>query len=226
MSRHITKAFDKVKQFHDRETTFGLPETPYPDLDDIDKAFKPFYDLITMAQDVKVNVLEWTQERLMTRDSAQIAQLIGQWQTSCMQLYKKLIEDYPETAEVAQELKANVDQFSKNLPLIKAFTSDAITDEDWNEIQKVVEPSTGEDPFVQDEVKVSMFSEFNLYQYIEEIEEIEMRAAKKAKLANQLKTQKDEMKNFNLELGAYRDTPNLKVMGKDDINGFLDEQIV
>lgn len=71
-----------------------------------------------------------------------------------------------------------------------------------------------------------MFSEFNLYQYIEEIEEIEMRAAKKAKLANQLKTQKDEMKNFNLELGAYRDTPNLKVMGKDDINGFLDEQIV
>ena len=52
------------------------------------------------------------------------------------------------------------------------------------------------------------------------------RADDAAKLANQLKTQKDEMKNFNLELGAYRDTPNLKVMGKDDINGFLDEQIV
>jgi len=65
-----------------------------------------------------------------------------------MQLYKKLIEDYPETAEVAQELKSNVDAFSKNLPLIKAFTSDAITDEDWLEIQKVVEPSTGDDPFV------------------------------------------------------------------------------
>lgn len=68
----------------------------------------------------------------------------------------------------------------------------------------MVEPSTGDEAFVQDEVKVSMFSEFNLYQYIEEIEEIEMRAAKKAKLANQLKFQKDEMKNFNLQLGEYK----------------------
>jgi dynein heavy chain len=142
-----------------------------------------------------------------------------------MQLYKKLIEDYPETAEVAQELKSNVDAFSKNLPLIKAFTSDAITDEDWLEIQKVVEPSVGEDPFVQDEVKVSMFAEFDLYKYIEEIEEIEMRASKKAKLANQLKTQKDETKNFNLTLGEYKGEL-LKITLFDDINGFLDEQIV
>lgn len=84
LSRHITKAHDKVKQFHDRETTFGLPETPYPDLDDIDKAFKPFFDLVTMAQDVKNYLLEWTQERLMTRDSGLIASSIAQWQSSCM----------------------------------------------------------------------------------------------------------------------------------------------
>ena len=64
-----------------------------------------------------------------------------------MQLYKKLIEDYPETAEISLELKKNVDDFSKNLPLIKAFTSEAITDEDWLEIQNVVADSTGEDPF-------------------------------------------------------------------------------
>ena len=57
-----------------------------------------------------------------------------------------------------------------------------------------------------------MFSEFNLYQYIEEIEEIEMRAAKKAKLANQLKNMKDEMKNFNLSLGEYKGEL-LKVVG-------------
>ena len=161
----------------------------------------------------------------MTRDSGLIASSISGWTNQCMQLYKKLIEDYPDTAEVAQELKGNVDAFGKNLPLIKAFTSEAITDEDWGEIQKVVEPSVGEDPFAQEEVKVSMFAEFNLYQYIEEIEEIEMRAAKKAKLANQLKNQKDDMKNFNLSLGEYKGE-HLKIVGFDDINGFLDDQIV
>jgi hypothetical protein len=45
-----------------------------------------------------------------------------------------LIEDYPETAEVANELKAKISVFAKNLPLIKCFTSEAVLDEDWNEI--------------------------------------------------------------------------------------------
>lgn len=56
------------------------------------------------------------------------------WQNSCFQLYKKLNEDYPETAEVAQDLRQQIEGFSKNLPLIKSFTSEAILEEDWKEI--------------------------------------------------------------------------------------------
>jgi len=59
-----------------------------------------------------------------------------------------LIEDYPDTAEVAQELRGKIDIFSKNLPLIKCFTSEAVLDEDWNEIQKVVDESVQPDPFL------------------------------------------------------------------------------
>ncbi len=44
-----------------------------------------------------------------------------------------------------------IDEFSKNLPLIKCFTSEAITDEDWKEIVEVV----GITPFEKDEIKVS-----------------------------------------------------------------------
>jgi hypothetical protein len=42
-----------VKLFNERETIFGLTATPYPDLDDLDKTFKPFSDLISMAVDIK-----------------------------------------------------------------------------------------------------------------------------------------------------------------------------
>lgn len=96
-----------------------------------------------------------------------------------MQLYKKLIEDYPETADVATALKEKIGVFAKNLPLIKCFTSEAVLDEDWNEIQKVVEESVQPDPFTQDEIKVQWFKDYDLYKYIEEIEEITMRAEKK-----------------------------------------------
>jgi hypothetical protein len=105
LRKNLDKAHDVVKQFHDRETTFGLPETPYPDLDDIDKSFKPFFDLITMSHEVKSSIREWTDERLMTRNTEQIFSSIAMWQSSCFNLYKKLNEDYPETAEVATDLR-------------------------------------------------------------------------------------------------------------------------
>ena len=79
LRRDIDKAHQVVKQFHDRETTFGLPETPYPDLDDLDKAFKPFFDLISMSSEVKGSLSEWTSERLMTRDPNLIQSSVAQW---------------------------------------------------------------------------------------------------------------------------------------------------
>jgi hypothetical protein len=45
-----------------------------------------------------------------------------------------MMEDYPEVAEVATELRLQVQEFNKNVPLIKCFSSEAITDEDWKEI--------------------------------------------------------------------------------------------
>jgi hypothetical protein len=105
LKKNIDTSHNNVVQFHERETTFGLPETPYPDLDDIDKSFKPFFDLITMSHEVKQLLREWTEERLMTRDTEAIFSSTSQWQSSCFQLYKKLNEDYPDTAEVAQDLR-------------------------------------------------------------------------------------------------------------------------
>jgi hypothetical protein len=42
LDTNIANAKDKIKEFHEREILFGNPETPYPDLDDLDKQFKPF----------------------------------------------------------------------------------------------------------------------------------------------------------------------------------------
>ena len=135
LRKELNKAFDLVKQFHDREQLFGLPETPYPDLEEIDKGFKPFFELITMSFDVKQGVGDWTSDRLAGQDANKIQSEVQRWNQMCFQLYKKLNEDYPETAEVCTELRHRIEAFSKNLPLIKCLTSEAINlDEDWKEI--------------------------------------------------------------------------------------------
>lgn len=115
--------------------------------------------------------------------------------TQCFQLYKKLNEDYPETAEVAQELRAKIEKFSKNLPLIKCFTSEAMIPEDWDEISKLIGPLGNPFDFPND-IKVQHFIENDLYRYIEEIEEITMKAEKKHSLSLRLNAMKYDMKQF------------------------------
>lgn len=68
----LNDAQEQVKKFNYRESLFGLPETPYPDLLELEKAFKPFYDLIEMSKDVVGNLKEWTQEKLMGKNAAEI----------------------------------------------------------------------------------------------------------------------------------------------------------
>jgi hypothetical protein len=94
-------------------------------------------------------------------------------------LFKKLNEDYPDAASCASDLKAKLEEFSKHLPLIRCFTSEAIMDEDWTFIQEVVQKSNtipSDVPFERDDIKISDFDEFQLHQFIEEIEDITMRA--------------------------------------------------
>jgi len=83
LRKDLDKGYSMVKQFHDRETLFGLPETPYPELDDIDKSFKPFFDLVTMSYDVKMGLNEWTQDRLMGQDFNKIDGEVKKWNSSC-----------------------------------------------------------------------------------------------------------------------------------------------
>lgn len=93
-------------------------------------------------------------------------------------MQKKLADDYPETAEVAVELRKTINEFAKNLPLIESFTSDAVDIEDWKEICEVV----GRPDMEREEIKVSTFADYNLHEYISEINDIASKALKKFNL--------------------------------------------
>ena len=139
----------------------------------------------------------------------------------CFQLYKKLNEDYPETAEVAQELKKRIEVFMEDLPLIKCFASEAITDEDWKEIQE----ATGLAHLEREELTVEKMNKHELRKFTEEIEEIALKAEKKFSLAKKLKAMKEEMKQFQLTLFPYKGRTYV-LKAYDDVNAKLDDQIV
>ena len=119
------------------------------------------------------------------------------------------------------QLRKNIEEFMEFVPLIKCFCSEAITDEDWKEIQEVVKQPTLE----REEVTVEKIQKLDFKKNFEEIEEITMRAEKKFSLAKKLKQMKEEMKLFTLTLFPYKGK-TFVLKAYDDVNAKLDDQIV
>jgi hypothetical protein len=59
LKTEIEKAKNLVQQFHDKENLFGIAETPYPDLFELEKNFDPFCKLITTAEEALTSLSDW-----------------------------------------------------------------------------------------------------------------------------------------------------------------------
>ena len=106
----------------------------------------------------------------------------------------------------------------KYLPMIKCLTSEALNDEDWKDIRV----EAGLESIDKDELSLVKTDELGLNKHIERIEEITMMSERKFALAKKLKTQKDEMKVFNLTLFPYKGK-TFVMKAIDDVNTKLDD---
>lgn len=102
--------------------------------------------------------------------------------------------------------------------MIKCLSSEAITEEDWKEIQESVKQGNLE----REDVTVEKMKTMEFHKYIEEIEEITMKAEKKFSLAKKLKLMKEEMKLFTLTLFPYKGK-TFVLKAYDDVNAKLDD---
>lgn len=181
----------KRKEFNRREDILSQDITPYNDLDSLITDFKPFYDLTQMASEIKTNFLEWTTGQLMKQDTHLIKNSVATWQQQCNMLRKTFDnEDYLEASDVTLELRHNVDEFARFLPIVMCITSPAVTDEDWDEITQVllkdekIQREKGEGGKVdRNEIKIEDITKYNLFQFMEEIDDITNKAIKKDSLA-------------------------------------------
>lgn len=77
LRENLNNAFEKIKQFNDREALFNQPKSEYPDLEDINNTFKPFFELTNIASDVEFHFKDWTQSSLIKQDAAKITSSVA-----------------------------------------------------------------------------------------------------------------------------------------------------
>ena len=198
-----------------REGRLNQAKSEYPDFDELKVNFDPFHQLITTMYEANRALEEFSSTPLLTASFAyeDVENQVMTWQKTLFKLAKTLNTDYPDASDAATDFKKKVDEFSLNLPLMKCVMSEALHDEDWNEIKK----ATDNLELDIQTITVKRFAQDKLAGKINEIEEITNRAEKKFLLAKKLKIMKEELKDFKLTTVPYKgDTFVLKAY--DEVN--------
>jgi len=213
---------EKVMRFNVRESLFDLEKSDYPDLESINEEFQPYNKLIPMAYEISWKIKDWmTQQFDKLPQFQEIETTVIQNRALCGTIAKKLEEDNPEVSEAAQELRGHIDDFRKHLPIIKAMSSEAIMDDDWNAIKVIITQESLE----REDLKLEDMIRDDFASHLTEIEEVVMKAEKKLSLRNKLKTLRDEIKEVKIELFEHKSGTQV-LKGYVDIFTVLDDQTV
>lgn len=206
-----------------REGRLSQGKSEYHDFDELRVEFEPFFNLLSTSYESHRMLQEYNSAPLLqaTFTYEEVEQSVVQWQKTLFKLAKNLNENHPDASDAATEQKKKVDEFSKNLPMMKCLMSEALHDEDWTEIKKAIE-NPELDPQL---ISVAKFGEQKISNKLIEIEEITTRADKKFQLSKKLKAMKEEMKEFKLTTVSYKET-TFVLKAYDEVNSKLDDQMV
>ena len=225
LDEKLQQAMDKMISFNNRETLFELPLSDKSELQKMIDEFEPYNTLWKNADDFQKNYLLWMNDKkiMELKDlNPDPVKMVDKWMRECFFLSKKLMDKSPEAINVITHLKDQLSDFQENIPLIKAISNEAWTEDHWNRLAVV----GGLDPNLLDPKTETLGTLITkgMKDFIEQIEDISYKAQREYKLKKKLDEMKKEYENLQLEVLPYKDTYVIKTV--EDIQGVIDEQIV
>jgi len=217
----IEKSVTKAKEINEDEALLEMKKTEYSILDKLGKDFQPFYSLIKLAEEIQLNIEGWKTNPFISLRPSEIDEDIKLWLASLETLNKQL-EEYKDQADVALQLKSVVNDFTQYQELIKCLRSEAMKEEEFNEINKAtpLDLKANDDTF-----SLNTLIKKNANDYMEQIRDIWERAERKLDLDKNLKRIKDEMQKKHLDVVKYPSTNSYIINSYEVIMDYIDEQI-
>jgi len=123
-----------------------------------------------MASEKHYDFKDWEGQPFFQNNAQQITDSIRKWHGASFRLARILEVDYPDTAAVAQELRGQIEEFQKNLPLITSLLSPANGAEEWEEIRRLMPTLTEDFGSPENNLSLKNLLEMGAMDHIEEIE--------------------------------------------------------
>ncbi|KAH7442335.1 hypothetical protein KP509_03G083100 [Ceratopteris richardii] len=224
LSQNMEAAQAYSESINVEEQLFGMAPTKFLQIPQMNASLDPFLKLWKIAGSFKKYEDEWMSAPFFSLDVEKVEnEVTGMWKV-IYKLIKQFGDDYEEPTKVALSVKASIDHFKDNLPLIRCLCNPGLRPRHFEKISEVVGfEIKGEDP-----TSFRQLLRLQVDEHLVKLEEISEHASKEYSLEKSLDQMQADWNELAFEASLYKSTGTYILKGGpiEEAQILLEEQIV
>lgn len=222
-SSAIKHAEDRAKIFNSREGLFNTPTTEYSELNDLAKAFEPYFDLWDSADKWIINKEFWMNGSFLQLDGEQLEDAVSNLSKNLSKSAKSFEKlNLIFCHDLASDLRKQVEKFKPNVPLVMALRNPGMRDRHWADLAEKIGAPIPED---KSELTLNGLIALGLAQNMQEVDKVAEKASKEFAIETSLEKMERAWDSVKLIVEEYKETESYIIKGTDDYMALLDEHI-
>jgi len=215
----IAKMRTQGETFQRYQQLFKLPVEDLSNLVMTEKVCRERLAVWTTLATFQQNVVVWTEGSVK---ELEVESILAEVERNTMEAYKMGRQNKDD--RVVLRLKDEIESFKQLLPLVEELANPALKDRHWEMIFDIVGASFNADPAFT--FSVSDLMNLNIMDKLEDVQKVSTNASKEKSLENALDKMVVDWEGVEFHAKAYKDTGTYTLVGFDDIQMILDDQIV
>lgn len=215
---------ERSRAFNNNEILFNHDATDYSHIRKINKNFEPYYQLWTTANDWLTSHDQWMQDAFMELDGEAINENATNWMKTIYKVAKaKSIKEHPECLAIANQIKAEVEEFKPLLPVIVALRNPGMRERHWDNLSEELPFDFKPDDTL---TLTKVVEEYKLQDHLELISKVGEMAGKEFQIESALDKMAEAWQGIEFDVRPYKSTGTYVIGGVDEIMQLLDEHVV
>uniref|UniRef100_A0A6I8PKH9 Dynein axonemal heavy chain 1 n=1 Tax=Ornithorhynchus anatinus TaxID=9258 RepID=A0A6I8PKH9_ORNAN len=223
--RRVRKQLKESQQqailYNNRERLFGMPVTNYEKLTKMVKQFQNYWDLWTTTSDWLRWSDSWMNDPLSTIDAEQLEKNVNE-SFKTMHKCVKQFKDLPACLEVAEDIRARIEEFKPYIPLIQGLRNPGMRTRHWEALS--VDIHINIKPKVN--LTFSRCLDMKLQEHVEIISKVAETASKEYAIEQALDKMEKEWIPIVFNVLPYKDTGTFVLKSPEEASQLLDDHIV
>ncbi|XP_067372006.1 dynein axonemal heavy chain 7 isoform X2 [Channa argus] len=222
LNTKLELALGKMNDFNLEEEAYGWPVSQYPQRKKIVDKLTPFLRLYETATDFLNQYQHWLNGPLSSVNPDKVEGDAGNYWRTLYKLEKGFTE-VPKAQNIATTIKAKVEEFKEDIPMIQVLCNPGLRDRHWEAMSKVAGVSLQP---ADDQACVAQFLSMQLEQHLSSFEGVSEAASKEYSLEKAMEKMGSEWGDKEFNLIAYRETGTYILSSLEDIQMLLDDHIM